>query len=144
MQKSVLHIQPTSTQTKKICKSHIVQNLLLIKLISTNYKKCVDHILPHFYQTKKNCITHIVQKGLCKILYIHNLVQKGVTKMKHRPDLTNEVRSFRSVGHFLREPFWSKLCIQNIFHKVLSASNIFAKFCSIFADISIDEENSAC
>jgi hypothetical protein len=28
--------------------------------------------------------------------------------------------------------------------KASSASNIFAKFCSIFADILIDEENSAC
>ena len=31
-----------------------------------------------------------------------------------------------------------------ILKKASSDSNIFAKFCSIFADILIDEENSAC
>ena len=50
-------------------------------------------------RTKKTCKTRLMQKkGLMYLLL--NLVQKGVTKMKHSPDLTNEVRSFRDVGHF--------------------------------------------
>ena len=47
------------------------------------------------------------------------------------------------LGAISVESIFDKLFNENS-SKASSASNIFAKFCSIFADILIDEENSAC
>ena len=71
MQKGTPHIQPPSPQTKKICKTHIIQKgLCKILYIQNLVQKGVAHIQPPSPQTKKICKTRYVQNLLLKKLIL--------------------------------------------------------------------------
>ena len=104
-----------------------MQNLLLIKVILSNYEKCLAKFQPTLSWNAKNLQNHNAYIKNFEKLQLTNTVQKGVAKMKHSPDLTNAVRSFRTVGHFCESLLELIYQIKNI--KILSGFNyLFGKF----------------
>ena len=94
------------------------------KKFSTSRNK--HFILP---QLKTVCKTTLCAEITLQDNSYTQLVQKGVAKMKHRPDLRSNATSFRSVGHFCESLFGLILFI-----KLFSQSYFWYQliFCKIF------------